>query len=131
MPATTYLANAWLNAAFRNVAYTSPATVYVALFTAAPTVAGGGTEIAGNSYARVAAPFGAPAGSPATISNTGVITFPTATGAWGTPVAAGIFDALAGGNLLAFAAIPVAQQVPVNGGNAYKYQVGQLVATAS
>ena len=33
---------------------TGPATLYVALFTSAPTDAGGGTEVSGGSYARAA-----------------------------------------------------------------------------
>ena len=80
----------------------APAT-YVGLFTAAPTDAGGGTEVSGGSYARVATAglWNAAAGSaPATTSNSGAIQFPVATASWGTVIAIGVFDAATAGNLL-------------------------------
>lgn len=57
------------------VAYAPPA-IYVGLFTAAPTDAGGGTECTGGSYARVQmtqadGTWGAPAGSVSTAINAG------------------------------------------------------------
>jgi hypothetical protein len=69
-----------------------PATVYIALFTAAPTAGGGGTEVTGGSYARVAVTNNAtnfPAASGASKSNGTLIDFGTATADWapsGTPV---------------------------------------------
>jgi hypothetical protein len=99
MPAKTYAhSNAVIDHFLRNSAQTSPTTVYFALFTVAPTQSGGGTEVTGGSYARIAATFGAPANGVS--SNSAPVTFPTATASWGTVVAAGIFDALSGGNLL-------------------------------
>ena len=83
-------------------------TAYLALFTTAPTSdsGAGAVEPVGNGYARVqtsAATWNAAAGSgPSTISNAGAITFPTATGSWGTVVAFGLYDAAAAGNLLAW-----------------------------
>ena len=79
---STYLAQALLNHVFRNTAYTQPTTVYVALYTAAPTDAGGGTEVTGGSYARQSAAFSAPSGNQ--ISNSAQVTFPEATANWGT-----------------------------------------------
>jgi hypothetical protein len=105
-----YLENKILDHVLRNVAYTQPATVYVGLYTAAPTDAGGGTEVAGNAYARKAAAFGAAAGGVA--SNTGVITFDTPTpSGWGTVSHIGIFDAVSAGNLLYWAPLAVARTV--------------------
>lgn len=95
---SNYLENALLNHVLRNTALTSPTTVYVALFTVAPTDTGGGTEVSGGSYARQAVTFGAPVSG--TVANSGAVTFPTATANWGTIVAIGIFDALTVGNLL-------------------------------
>jgi hypothetical protein len=96
---TDYLEDALLNHVLRNTAYSSPATVYVALYTVAPTDTGGGTEVSGFGYARQAVTFGAPVSG--TVSNTGAVTFPAASGgAWGTIVAMGIFDASTSGNLL-------------------------------
>lgn len=99
-----------LNAILRNTAYTSVATVYVGLFTVAPTGigAGGGTEVTGNAYARQSVTFGAPVQTNATSStnNSAQITFPAATGTgWGTIVGAAIFDAVSAGNMLYY--IPV------------------------
>lgn len=102
---TTYLEDAFLNGSVRQTTYTSPAHVYLALFTVAPTASGGGTEVSGGSYARQqidggAAAFSAPASGVS--SNAGTIAFAAATTAEGTVVAWGIFDALTGGNLLYF-----------------------------
>ncbi len=96
---TDSLEDALLNHVLRNTAYSSPTTVYVALYTVAPTDVGGGTEVSGFAYARQAVTFAAPSGG--TVANSGAVTFPQASGgAWGTIVAMGIFDALTVGNLL-------------------------------
>lgn len=101
MAAKTYAhAAAVINHFLRNTSQTSPATVYAALFTVAPTVSGGGTEVTGGSYARTAVTFGAPASGVST--NSAPVNFPAATAPWGTVVAVGIFDASTGGNLLYF-----------------------------
>lgn len=98
-----YLENAVLNHVFRNTALSSPTTVYVALYTAAPTDAGGGTEVTGGGYARKSVTFGAPSGG--VITNSGQVTWTASGAAYGTVVAIGIFDALSSGNLLAWATI--------------------------
>lgn len=109
---STYLENAVLNHVLRNVALSSPAAVYLALYTVAPTDAGGGTEVTGGSYARQVLTFGAPASGVTT--NSGVVTFPTATAGWGSIVAAGIFDAVSGGNLLYYGDLAVAKTISTN-----------------
>src|SRR5271165_1059661 len=91
----------WLLGAF---SYSVPSTLYLALFTVAPTSAGGGTECSGGSYARVAITnnstnWPAATGSgPGTKANGTTITFPTATAAWGTVVAWALYDAASAGN---------------------------------
>jgi hypothetical protein len=75
-----------------------PADVYVALFTVAPSDAGGGTEVTGGSYARKVATFSA-ASSGAT-SNDDNIDFTGMPAV--TTVAIGIFDALTTGNMLLY-----------------------------
>lgn len=57
---SNYLENALLNAVLRNTSYTSPSTVFVALYTSDPTDAGSGTEVSGGSYARKSVTFGSP-----------------------------------------------------------------------
>lgn len=106
---SNYLENAILNHVLRNVALTSPTTVYLALFTVAPTDSGGGTEVVGGSYARQAITFSAPVAG--VVSNSGAVTFPTATANWGTVVAMGIFDASSAGNLLYYGALAVSKIV--------------------
>ncbi len=96
--------------------YARPATVYVALFTSAPTDAGGGTEVSGGAYARVAvtnnaANFPAAIGPASTKKNGTAITFPTATANWGTVVAFGLLDAATAGNLLYWGDLTVSKTV--------------------
>jgi len=95
---TDFLENELLDHAFRNTAYTPATTVYVGLFTTATGDAGGGTEVTGGSYARQAITFSAASGG--SITNSGAITFPTATASWGTITHFGIMDALTVGNML-------------------------------
>ena len=107
MPTTTnamtnYLESRALSHFLRNTASTQPATVYLALFSIAPTDAGGGTELTATGYARQAATFGAPSGtSPTVTANTNLITFGGAGNTAGFPavVACAIFDALTVGNM--------------------------------
>jgi hypothetical protein len=87
---------------------TPPSTWYVALFTVMPSAAGGGTEVSGGSYARVAVTNNStnfPATSGEIKSNGTDITFPTSTAAWGTIVGIGFYDASTGGNLWLFGAL--------------------------
>jgi hypothetical protein len=93
-----FLENALINATLRNTTYTSPAVVYVGLFTTDPTDANVGTEVTGGSYARQSASFAAPSNGSSTTDAD--ITFPTATGDWGTVTHFGIYDAATTGNLL-------------------------------
>ncbi len=107
---STYIQQALLNAVLRNTTYTSPATVYIALFSVAPTMPAGtgGTELTSGTaggYARQAVTFGAPgaSGSGQQVANTGTPTFTDNASPfnWPNVVAWGVYDALTGGNLLA------------------------------
>jgi hypothetical protein len=107
----------------------APATTYIALFTVAPTNAGGGTEVSGGSYARQAVASSAWAAlsgtSPTQTSNANVIDFGVTTGAWGTAVAFGLFDAATGGNLLWWSALTANKTI--NSGDDVNFQIGALV----
>lgn len=125
-----YLENKLLDHVLGNSAYTAPATVYVALFTVAPTDAGGGTEVSGGGYARVAVTNNLtnwPAASGGAKSNGTDITFPEATGNWGTVVAFGIFDAASGGNLLYWG--DLTQSKTISTGDTAKFAAGDLDIT--
>jgi hypothetical protein len=90
----------------------APAFEQIALYTAAPSDSGGGTEVASAvGYYRVPIAVGGwTSGGAGTgsISNTGAITFPAATGSWGTVTHFGVFDdlAIAGGGSTTLAADP-------------------------
>jgi hypothetical protein len=119
---STYLEDALINATLRNTTYTSVATVYVSLWTSDPTDAGSGTEVSGGSYARTAVTFGAPSSGLST--NSADVTFPTATGTWGTVGWIGINDALSSGNLLYHTPLDVAKAITT--GDVFKIATGNL-----
>ena len=103
MPMTFNLANKLANATVANVAYTSPATVYTALYSTAPTVSTSGTEITGNGYARQSTTFGTP--TDGVISSTANVSFSCTGNAWPTVIAVGITDASTAGNIMYFQTI--------------------------
>jgi len=103
--AETLLANFIANA----TTATRPTTRYLALFTAAPSDSGGGTEVSGSGYARQAVTFGA--ASSGVTANTSTHTYTAAGGAWGTITHFGIFDALTGGNLLWHGAVTTSRTI--------------------
>lgn len=119
---SNFLENALINATLRNTTYTSPATVYVSLWTSNPNDDGSGTEVSGGSYARTAVTFGAPSNG-VSLNNADVV-FPTATATWGTVGWIGINDALSGGNLLYHTALDVAKTI--DNGDIFKIETGNL-----
>lgn len=119
-----FLENELLDHVFRNSAYTPPAAVYLGLYTAAPSDAGGGTEVSTGGYARQAITFGAAAAG--AIANTGAVAF-TASGAnFGTITHVGVFDASSAGNLLAWKAI---SSVIINDGDTLNFPIGDIDIT--
>lgn len=122
---SNYLENALINATLRNTSFTSPATVYISLHTADPTDAGTGTEVSGGSYARQSATFAAPSNG-ASASNADV-TFPQATGNWGTIGWIGIWDSLTTGNLLYHTALDASKAIDT--GDIFKIASGSLTVT--
>lgn len=83
-------------------AFTMP-TVYVGLSTADPLDdASGLAEPSGNNYARVSTAGGDwNAAASGAIDNANAITFPEASGSWGTVTHFALFDAASAGNMLA------------------------------
>ena len=122
---SNYLENALINAVLRNTSFTSPATVYVALYTSDPTDADSGTEVSGGSYARQAVTFGAPSNGVST--NSAQVTFPVATASWGTITHFGIRSASTGGNLLFHGALGTSKIVSIN--DQLVFLTGQLSVT--
>jgi hypothetical protein len=123
---SNYLENAIINATLRNTTYTSPATVYVSLWTSDPTDTGtGGTEVSGGSYARTSVTFGAPSGGVST--NSAAVEFPQATASWGTIGWIGINDAQTSGNLLYHTALDTSKTIDT--GDIFKIATGNLSVT--
>jgi hypothetical protein len=109
-----------------------PATWYVALYTVSPTAAGGGTEAAYGSYARVAVTNNGtnfPAAASGRKSNGAAITFPTPSSGSGTIVAFGILTASSGGTLKRFG--PVSPNLSIVVGTAISFAIGALLITES
>lgn len=118
---SNYAENALVNHICRNSAYTPAATLYLALATADPTDAATGAsmnEVANTgNYARTAITFGAAASR--RVTQSGAVTFPQASGAWGTVTHWAIVDSAThgAGNVLASGAFgtsrsPVAGNTP-------------------
>ena len=122
---SNYLENALINATLRNTSYTSPTTVYLALYTSDPTDADSGTEVSGGSYARQSITFGAPSNGVST--NSAAIEFPQSTGTWGTVTHIGIRDALTTGNLLYHT--PLDTSKTISSGDIFKITIGSLSVT--
>jgi len=125
-----YLENELLDHVLGGADWARPATVYIALYTVAPTDAGGGTEVSGGAYERKAVTNNAtnfPAASGGAKSNGAEIVFIEATASWGTVVAFGIFDAITGGNLLYWADLTTPKAI--GSGDTPKFAVGDLDLT--
>jgi hypothetical protein len=122
---SNYLENALINATLRNTSYTSPATVYAALFTSDPTDAGTGTEVSGGSYARKAITFGAPSNGAST--NSAAVEFDQATASWGTVTHFGLYDASTSGNLLYHGALTASKVIDT--GDVFKFATSSVTVT--
>jgi hypothetical protein len=123
---TDFLENKLIDQIFRGQSAPTTATLYVGLFTGAPSDAAGGTEVSTNAYARVAVTSSlanwagtqsagstvASSGTGGQTSNNTAITFPTPTGGgWGTVTHFAIFDAATGGNMLLEGALAISKTI--------------------
>jgi hypothetical protein len=120
-----FLENRIIDQLFRGQAAPTTTTLHVGLLTTAPSDTGGGTEVSGGSYARVAVTSSlanwagtqsagstvASTGSGGQTSNNAAITFPTPSAGWGTVTHFGIYDASTGGNLLFWGALTIAKTI--------------------
>jgi hypothetical protein len=139
--ASDYLENKLVDHIFRTATFAKPAGIFIALFTVAPTDAGGGTEVAGGSYARVSVPpldtnwtatqggtAGPSTGNTGLTSNAVAITYPSPTANWGTVVAFGIFDAAVAGNLLVWDVLTAPRTIN-SGDGAPLFSIGAMQVT--
>jgi len=104
---------------------TRPTAWYIALYTAAPNDAGGGTEASGGGYARKTVAWDAAASPGGTTQNTGVVTWTASGGAFGTVTHIGIHSASSGaGNLLWHGAMTASKTV--NDGDTLEFAAGNI-----
>lgn len=120
-----YWENEVLDHLFSKGSYTPP-TIYVGLSTSNPVDdASGLAEPSGNSYVRIAttgADWNTASGG--TIDNANDITFPQASGSWGTLTHFALFDAASGGNMLAHGSLNVSKSI--SSGDTVKFTAGDL-----
>jgi hypothetical protein len=120
-----YYSQKLLNALFNAASWTIPTTLYLALYTTAPTVSTTGTEATSGSYARVSVTCNTTnwptiSGSTTTMTSGAAFTYVTATADWSSAasmVAAGVLDALTSGNLYYWGALTASKPV-LNGDTA-------------
>jgi hypothetical protein len=122
-----YLEDKVLDHVFGGNAYSAPGTLYVALYTVAPSDTGGGTEVSGGAYARQTGAFTVSGTNPTTATNSAAIEYPTATANYGTVVAVGILDASSSGNLLAYSTLDASKVV--SSGDVFRFNAGDLDIT--
>lgn len=128
--ATDFLESELLDHIFGIGAYTAPATMYLALFTAmssgeTPTA----TEVTGGSYARLAITNDATSWSRTSnvVTNDNLLEFVTASANWGDASHWALFDASSGGNMLIYGAFSSA--ITINNGSTLRVAAGQLSIT--
>jgi len=136
---TDYGENKLIDAMMRGQSIGAPANWHAGLDTVACNEAGGGTEVTGGSYARIAIPATlaawagtqsagsttASTGSSATTSNNALITFPTPTANWGQVVSFRLWDAATGGNAWLCQTLVLPKTVN-NGDDPPKFNAGSL-----
>ena len=110
-----------------NGSATRPTSWYVALYTAAPSDSGGGTEVSGNGYSRQSVTFGAAASPGGTTSNTNTLTFTASGGDWGIITHIGIFDNSTGGNLLWHGSMTASREI--DDGDTLEFAIGNIDLT--
>jgi len=135
---TDYAENKIVDAVIRAQTLGAPATWYIGLDTAACGETGGGTEVTGGSYARVAvtasmANFAgtqsagsttASTGTSGTTSNNIVVTYATPTAGWGTVVSMRWWDLSTGGN--AWICVPLGVSKTINIGDNVTFPAAAL-----
>ena len=125
---TNYTEDLVLNWLLTTNSATRPTAWYVGLFTAAPSDAGGGTEVAGSGYARVAIGAMTITGTATAASNDAAIDFAAASGGnWGALTHAAIFDASTAGNMLAWSALTTPRTI--NDGDVFRIPAAGLTVT--
>ena len=106
---------------------TRPTAWYVALYTAAPSDSGGGTEVSTGGYTRQSVTFGAASSPGGTTSNTNTVSFTASGASYGTVTHIGIFDNVSGGNLLWHGSMTASKTVA--DGDTLEFSIGNIDLT--
>ena len=136
-----FLENSLVDQIFRGKTAPTTSTLYISLYTAAPSDVGGGTELTGAGYARVAVTssltnWAGTQSSGSTVASTGTgggtsnniaITFPEPTAGWGQVQAFGVHDASTGGDLLFHGSLTINKTI--NEGDTVTFPAGSLAVT--
>ena len=122
-----YAENKILDHTLGTAAWTMPATVYLGLSVASIGDDASGTELSGNGYARQSISFAS--ASSGSASTDATVTFPTATGSWGSIGYWSVWDASSSGNLLMHGAFTTAKTV--GDGDILRVNSGDLTITAA
>jgi hypothetical protein len=102
-------------------------TCFVSLHTADPLDAGS-SEVSGNGYVRQSATFTNSGANPTVAANSAIITFPAATGAWGTITHFGTWSLASGGVFRGSGAVTTPKAV--SNGDTARFAAGALTITA-
>ena len=111
---TNYMEKTVLNAMGGNGSPVASMSLWMGLFTTAPSDASGGTEVSGGNYARKSVGAWVTAtvvGSGVGFSNVTNTTFGTATGAWGAVSCFALFDDSSTGNMILWSSLTIPQTV--------------------
>lgn len=123
-----YLEDTLQNWYWRGVAHTPAATAFLALYTANPSDAGGGTEVSAGGYARYPVVKGTAnwnASSAGTVTNLPAFVVGTATADWGTITAMSFMDTASGtGNLLWWGTLTASKIV--QNGDIFQFAAGSI-----
>ena len=134
MMMTDALENEFLDGITGVTQLTTPAIVYVALFTGDPTDVGSvTTELSGNGYARksLAGTFSAATGTSGTVSNTAEIAFDAATGNWSEVGYVGLMKSDVETTDDMIVHLELDQPVTILNGQAFTFDIGTLTLTAA
>lgn len=132
--ASDYLEVELIKHIFRTGSFTKPTALYIALYTAAPADAGGGTEVTATGYSRVnVAPldanWAATSGTNGLTSNVSAINFGTWSTGPTTVTHLAILDASSGGNFLFHGALTASKTVAA--GDSFSIPANQLTITVA
>ena len=108
---------------FRNIPWTSPPNVYVALHTADPGEDCTNAELSGDNYARaLISAMGA--ATDGIGKNSAIITFASPSASWGTITHFSVWDAISGGNPVIYSPLDASKLVNLN--EIVRYEIDKL-----